>query len=324
MESFDNKTPRAVSGRPSLLSPPAGGTPDKNSQTRMLASPERDGKIPGSVSAGSRPARRKYGVAALAVVVFAGIGAFLAFGPFDDASANIAATPPSRVIPVTAAEHPASVALAAAASAPLAASAASAAVAHIELAAASVPEAVSAAATVAQAQVLAASQPQVNPLDKLALRDIESPTPPAHAAAATVPARKDKAHAKVDPGAKAQAVASARPAAAHADAKAPAGHKARRAEDDADTELVAAIIARLDKRGAKPTAAAPAPVVVTEATPANITNQVHQCSSNGDLVEARQCRNRACDGHWGKVDACPAARAPKTSRSDGADSGQRG
>ena len=321
MESSDNKTPRAVSGRPSLLSPPAGGTPDKNLQTRMLASLERDGTIPGSVSAGSRPARRKYGIAALAVVVFAGIGAFFAFGPFDDASANIAATPPSRVIPVTAAEHPASVALAAA---PLAASAASAAVAHIELAAASVPEAVSAAATVAHGQPFAASQPQVNPLDKLALRDIESPTPPAHVTAATVSARKDKAHAKVDPGAKAQTVASARPAAAHADAKAPAGHKARKAEDDADTELVAAIIARLDKRGAKPAAAAPAPVVVTEATPSNITNQVHQCSSNGDLVEARQCRNRACDGHWGKVDACPAARAPKTSRSDGADSGQRG
>jgi hypothetical protein len=288
----------------------------------MLASLERDGKMPGSASAASKPARRKYGIAALAVVLFGGIGAFFTFGPFDDASANIAATPASRVIPVTAAEHPASVALAAAASTPFAASAASAAVAHIELAAASVPEAVSAAATVAQAQPIAASQPQVNPLDKLASRDAESPTPPAHVAAAPVPAPKDKTHAKPPPGAKAQAVASAKPVATHADAKAPAGRKARKAEDDADTELVAAIIARLDKRGAKPAAAAP--VVVTEATPANITNQVHQCSSNGDLVEARQCRNRACDGHWGKVDACPAARAPKTSRDDGVDSGKRG
>lgn len=320
MESSDNKTPRAVSGRPSLLSTPAGATPDKNSQTRMLASLERDGKMPGSASAGNKPARKNLGIAALAVVLFAGIGAFFAFGPFDDASANIAATPPSRVIAVTAAEHPASVALAAAASTPLAASAAPAAVARIELAAASTPEAVSTPTTVAQAQPTAASQPQVNPLDKLALRDVESP--PAHVAAATAPARNDKTHPKAGSAAKAQAVASAKPVVAHADAKTPAGHKARKAEDDADTELVAAIIARLDKRGAKP--AAPAPVVVSEATPANITNQVHQCSSNGDLVEARQCRNRACDGHWGKVDACPAARMPKTSHTDGVDSGKRG
>ncbi len=289
----------------------------------MLASLERDGKLPGSVAARSTPSRKKYGFAALAVALVAGIGAFVAFGPFDDASANVGAVPPSRVIPVTAAEHPASVAVAAAASAsaPIAASAASAAVAHIELAAASVPEAVSTSA-VAQAQLPAASQPQVNPLDKLALRDAEPST--AHATPAATVARSDKAHGKDGP-AKAQAVASAKPAkpaTTHADAKAPAVRKGRKVEDDADTELVAAIIARLDKRGAKP--AAPAPVVVSEATPASVTSQVHQCSSNSDLVEARQCRNKACDGHWGKVDACPASRAPKTSRSDGADSGKRG
>jgi hypothetical protein len=288
----------------------------------MLASLERDGKIPASVSAGTSPSRKKYGIAALAVALVAGMAAFVAFGPFDDASANVAVTPASRVIPVTAAERPASVALAAAASAPLAASAASATAARIELAAASVPEAVS-AAVVAQDQAAAASQPQVNPLDKLALRDAEPAASPAHATATSSPVKKDKARGK-DGGAKPQILASAKPAAARADTKAPATHKARKAEDDADTELVAAIIARLDKRGAKPAATAPAPVVVSEATPASVTNQVHQCSSNSDLVEARQCRNRACDGHWGKVDACPAARAPKTSRSDGADSGQRG
>jgi len=106
-------------------------------------------------------------------------------------------------------------------------------------------------------------------------------------------------------------------------ARSPAPHKARKSEDDADTELVAAIIARLDKRGAKP-AAATAPVVTGEAAPANVAGQVRQCSSNSDLLEARQCRNKACDGHWGKLDACPASRAPKTSRGDGADSGHRG
>ena len=309
MESSENKTPhKPASGRPSLLSTPAGNAPDKNSQTRMLASLERDGKIPGSVSARAKPSRRKWGLAALAVVAVAGAGAFFAFGSADDASANVAAIPPSRVIPVTPADHPASATVIAAAPA----SAASGAVAQIELAA-STP---SAAASVALAQSDTASQPHVNPLDKLAMNDAEPVPAPAHAPASAATA-KDKAHGKDVASAKphAETVAAARPAVAH---------KARKAEDDADTELVAAIIARLDKRGAKPATPAPAPTVVSEATPANIASQVRQCSTSSDLVEARQCRNRACDGHWGKVDACPAARAPKTSRSDGVDSGKPG
>jgi hypothetical protein len=278
----------------------------------MLSFLEGDGKMPGPVSAGRKPSRRKFGIAALAVVLAAGVGAFFAFGPFDDASATVAAAPAPRAIPVTAPDRAASVAPAATAAAPVAASAA---VAHIELAAASAPEAAS-AATVAQA----ASQPQVNPLDKLALRDAEPVAPTASAAAVASAGPADKAHASV--GAKRQAIASARPAAPRAmPARTPAPHKAHRTEDDADTELVAAIIARLDKRGAKPAAA---PVVASEGAPANVAGQVRQCSSNSDLLEARQCRNKACDGHWGKLDACPAARAPRTSRGDGADSGHRG
>jgi hypothetical protein len=278
----------------------------------MLSFLEGDGKMPGPVSAGRKPSRRKFGIAALAVVLAAGVGAFFAFGPFDDASATVAAAPAPRAVPVTAPDRAASVAPAATAAAPVAASAA---VAHIELAAASAPEAAS-AATVAQA----ASQPQVNPLDKLALRDAEPVAPTASAAAVASAGPADKAHASV--GAKRQAIASARPAAPRAmPARTPAPHKAHRTEDDADTELVAAIIARLDKRGAKPAAA---PVVASEGAPANVAGQVRQCSSNSDLLEARQCRNKACDGHWGKLDACPAARAPKTSRGDGADSGHRG
>jgi hypothetical protein len=307
MESFDDKTPpRLASGRPSLLGTPAGNVPDKDSQTRMLASLERDGKIPASVSSGRGRSRRKVGLAALAVAVIAGAGAFFAFGPFDDASANVAAIPSPRVIPVTTADRPASAEVIATAPPSAAASAA----AQIELAA-STP---SPAASAALAQADAASPPRANPLDKLALNDADTAPAPAHVAA-VAPTIKEKAHGKGAAGAKphAETVAVARPAAAR---------KARKPEDDADTELVAAIIARLDKRGAKP--AAPAPVAVSEATPANIASQVHQCSASSDLVEARQCRNRACDGHWGKVDACPAVRAPKTSRGDGVDSGKPG
>ena len=311
MESSDNKTPsRPTPGRPSLLNNTPGPTSDKTSQTRMLASLEREGKVPGAVSAQRKPSRSKAGFAVLALVLAGGAGALYAFGPFDDGSTAVATATPARSASVPSAARAASVAIAAA-SAP--ASGAASAAAQIELAAASAPVAASAPAaasapTVALAQADTASAPHVNPLDKLASTDGEAAGPPAPARA---PTHKDKPHAVAAAPAKPQAttVAAAKPAAPH---------KARKAEDDADTELVAAIIARLDKRGSRP-----APVAEA-APPPNVSQQVRQCSSNSDLLEARQCRNRACDGHWGKVDACPAARAPKTSHNEGADVGKRG
>ena len=314
MESSDNKTPRAVSGRPSLLNAAAGGATDKHSQTRMLDSLERDGKNSGPPSARSKPSRKKYGIAALAAVLCAGIGAFFAFGPFDDASATLASAPPARVIPVTPAVHPASTAVAVAASMP--------ASAQIELAAASAPVAAS-VATIASAEPAPASQPHANPLDKLAVNDGERASPTV--AATPHASKKDRTHGKDVATARPhpESVASAKSATARSDSRTAVPHKARKADDDADAELVAAVIARLDKRGANPPPVAAAPAV-GEARPANVENQVHQCSSDTDLLEARQCRNRACEGHWGKVDACPAARAPKSSRGDGAVNGQHG
>ena len=307
MESSDNKTPRAVSGRPSLLNTPGGAPPANHSQTRMLDSLERDGKTATAVSARSKPSRKTYGIAALAVALCAGIGTFLAFGPFDDASASMAAAaPPTHVIPVTPAAPAASTAVAAVAS--------SQASAQIELAAASAP---TSAATIATAEPAAASQSHSNPLDKLASSDAEPASAPV--VATTRSSKQDKPHAKNLATAKAhqESVASAKPTTQRADARATTSRKTRKSEDDADTELVAAVIARLDKRGANPPAVAP-----VSAT--NVESQVHQCSSETDLLEARQCRNRACEGHWGKLDACPPARAPKSSRSDGAVNGQHG
>ena len=308
MESSDNKTPKAVSGRPSLLNTPAGTPAANHSQTRMLDSLERDGKTAAAVSARSKPSRKKYGIVALAVALCAGVGMFLAIGSFDDASASMAAAPPAHAIAVTPAVAAASTAVAAVASAPAAA--------QIELAAASA-QAPASAATIAIAEPAAASQPHLNPLDKLATSDAEPASAPV--AAAPRSSKQDQPHAKNLATAKVrqESVASAKPAAPRAEAKATTSHKTRKSEDDADTELVAAVIARLDKRGANPPAVAP-----VSAT--NIESQVHQCSSDTDLLEARQCRNRACEGHWGKLDACPAARAPKSSHSDGAVNGQHG
>ncbi len=310
MESSDNKTPKAVSGRPSLLNTPAGSAADKQSQTRMLDSLERDGKMSGLPSARRKPSRKKYCIAVLAAVLCAGIGAFFAFGPFDDASATLASAPPARVIPVTPPARPSSAAVAVSASMP--------ASAQIESAAAA-----TSAATLAGAEPAPASQPHVNPLDKLAAMDAEQASAPG--AVAPHASKKERTHGKDAAAIKPhpETVASAKPAAARPDAKAAASHKARKPEDDADAELVAAVIARLDKRGANPAPVAAAPAV-GEARLVNIDNQVRQCSSNTDLVEARQCRNRACEGHWGKVEACPAARAPKSSRSDGTVDGRHG
>lgn len=274
----------------------------------MLDSLGRDGKTAASVSARSKPARRKFGIAALAVALCAGIGAFMGFGPFDDASASMAAVPPAHVIPVTPAAPAASTAVATAASAP--------ASAQIELAAASA-QAPASAAAIAIAEPAVASQPHSNPLDRLATSDAEPASAPV--AATTRPSQSDRPHAKNLATAKAhpESVASARSNATRMESRAVGPRKARKAEDDADTELVAAVIARLDKRGANPLPVAPV-------QPASIESKVHQCSSDSDLLEARQCRNRACEGHWGKIDACPAARAPRSSGSDGAIDGQHG
>lgn len=323
MESSDHKTPKTLSGRPSLLSSPAGNIADKHSQTRMLDSLERDGKMAGSASAGTRRSRKKYGFAALAVALVAGIGAFVAVGPFDDSSATVAAAS-AHVVPMTAAVRPASAAVVTAASAPTAASDAAA---RIEFAIASTPAA-ALSATVALVEPIRASQPLVNPPDNFVSGGVETAPVPRRAPVAAAISKKDKGHARDGNRARthAETVAAAKPATTHADAKVPASHKPRKAEDDADAdaELVAAIIARLDKRGAKPAPVGPATAVGSAATPANVQSQVHQCSSNTDLLEARQCRNRACEGHWGKVDACPATRAPKTSLSAETANGQPG
>jgi hypothetical protein len=94
--------------------------------------------------------------------------------------------------------------------------------------------------------------------------------------------------------------------------------RAGKGREDPDIDLVAAIIARLDRRGSDPDGPArPSAASPSHAGPAGIDARLQKCSAGRDPAEARQCRGKACDGHRGKVDACPASRIPKTSRRGG-------
>ena len=306
MESSDNTTPpRQAAGRPSLLNSGSRG-PAETGTTRMLSSLERGERTPTPPAAGSARPRNKYGIVVLALVLLGAAGAVFTFQPFGDASSSIATAAAPRVAAVPpATDAGGALALGSAASSAAAEAVVPAASAKIELAA------VSALPGVAEA----ASAPRAdgNPLDKLALNDTETAHAAALAASGAKTAAKPAARAKP----RAKPVVAKAPGAA-GETKAAAARKAKRSEDDADTELVAAMIDRLDRRGPQPLAPA-TPVTApkpSDAAPARLAELVRGCSSKTDLLEARQCRNRVCDKHWGKADACPASRAPKTSSAD--------
>lgn len=73
---------------------------------------------------------------------------------------------------------------------------------------------------------------------------------------------------------------------------------------DPDAELVAAIMARLEARGA---AAMPTRVPERGST---IAALVSDCQALPDPANALACRRRICDGYWGKAQACPKSLAP--------------
>jgi hypothetical protein len=170
--------------------------------------------------------------------------------------------------------------------------------------------------------ILAAPAVTRNPLDKLALGDADGVSPataPASAAAAaSAPAHATApAPAKArDPHGKSSTTAHPGATPARHAAVTPA-HKPRR-EDDADTELVAALIARMDHGGTQPgQLLSTSPLQVTAANAAPLARH---CADDPDATAARQCRERVCRHLWGRVDACPAALAPaRTAESSGAE-----
>lgn len=122
----------------------------------------------------------------------------------------------------------------------------------------------------------------------------------ANRTSAPVRAAKRTAHTSTSARAHAvtRAVASGKPTASAPAAT--AGHPA----SDPDAELVAAIMARLESRGAAaPTGRAPD-------RSNTIATLVRDCQALPEPAHALACRRRICDGYWGKAQACPKSLAP--------------
>lgn len=77
---------------------------------------------------------------------------------------------------------------------------------------------------------------------------------------------------------------------------------------DPDAELVAAIMARLESPKA-PTGGRATPPAASDRS-STIASLVRDCNAMADTASARACRQRICEGYWGKAQACPKSMAP--------------
>lgn len=82
----------------------------------------------------------------------------------------------------------------------------------------------------------------------------------------------------------------------------PGTHK----REDADADLLAALVARTEPYDAKSPVSVKTSKVSASTRPANahLADQVAACGKNG-FFEEQLCRWRVCDGHWGKDPSCP-------------------
>jgi hypothetical protein len=235
-----------------------------------------------------------------------GFGCYLALDRQGNIPTDVAAAPAVKVVR-TQFDTPASAVVSGSSLVP----AGSASAAHIEHAAAIAQDVgiSSPAAIVAQApaQLTLKSEPSSAPSNKIAQRGARVSTTRAPAAA-DVLKKKETATGRKYSAPKVRTVTTASARSTRTGSKAPESRARPKREEDADTELVAAIIARLDRHGPLPVASTPA------SSTALLAAQMSRCASKSDPLEARRCGYRACEGQWGKVDACPASRAPKLSR----------
>lgn len=73
-------------------------------------------------------------------------------------------------------------------------------------------------------------------------------------------------------------------------------------KQDPDVELLNAIMKHLNDGGGK---------AVPTRSPQTIADLVQSCQSR-DAIETLLCQRRICEGSWGKAQACPVDRAPKS------------
>ena len=324
------------------------------SPTRMLASVGQDSLTTGSRSRRAWRSRGRFAVAVLVVAAGLGVALLYSIGLPVDAPvrSTSATTHPGAMAAQVARAHPAvalpgSTMANGAAPAPLLAESSSDAgtappvsvaatvvaastpafsSASIETASISIqgPAPAMSTATVANSGTAGALPPVANALDKLALESAEAAPmqrlPASHTAGHARKSRSKEVNAKPPRAGGAGGVVRAK--AGTGGVETASARRARKGDDDADTELVAAIIARLDRRGALPSQ--PTMAGASKQDDPATADMLHKCEAMSDPLDARRCRNKVCEKHWGKTDACPASRAPGSSTGAGADQGKPG
>ncbi|CAD6546094.1 hypothetical protein [Paraburkholderia metrosideri] len=104
------------------------------------------------------------------------------------------------------------------------------------------------------------------------------------------------------------AKSSAHPANTKALAQSKKQEPGTRKREDADADLLAALVARTEPYDPKSPVGARTSKVSASTRPADshLAEQVAACGKNG-FFEEQLCRWRICDGHWGKDPSCPQA-----------------
>lgn len=161
-----------------------------------------------------------------------------------------------------------------------------------------------------------------DPFSALASTDATpAPVPsvtPVSAAAASAPVTRTTRTTKVSEAGKPQAkkpaattpppakvVATQKPVSPGTPPRTLAAAPAVAGKQDPDVELLNAIMKHLNDGGGK---------AVPTRSPQTIADLVRSCQSR-DAIETLLCQRRICEGSWGKAQACPVDRAPKSAAS---------
>ncbi len=76
------------------------------------------------------------------------------------------------------------------------------------------------------------------------------------------------------------------------------------ASEDADVDLLAALMAHVSREGGTPTSMHVQPATHVAMAHTSIADLVRSCNVLS-AAAASQCRQRICEGYWGKAEACP-------------------
>ena len=130
--------------------------------------------------------------------------------------------------------------------------------------------------------------------------------PEAVASAPKKPSKRAEAKAKVKAKPKAERGFTAAERSERSTAPKPVATSSATSSADADVDLIAAVMRHGDAPAAGRNASG------ETAAPSSIASLVSRCKSLGG-DEAKACRQRLCEGYWGKAEACPKRLAPKGS-----------